>query len=126
MNLDFDEDMAYNIVLGGAQIPELGGREEYLTMSLTEKRTVSKTVYADARGRITLGSKAGKKDYRITETPQGEIVLTPVVQIPERELWLWQNPAALAALREGMAQAAAGEVNFLGSFAQFANLEIED
>ena len=95
-------------------------------MPPTQEKNTAKTVNADARGRITLGSKAGNKDYRVTETPQGDIVLTPVVQIPERELWLWRNPEALAAVREGMAQAAAEEVHDLGSFAEFAALEITD
>ena len=95
-------------------------------MPSTETRGETKIVYADARGRITLGSKAGKKDYRVSENPQGEIVLTPVVHIPERELWLWNNPESLAAIREEMAQASAGKVHALGSFAEFADLEIED
>jgi elongation factor P--beta-lysine ligase len=41
---------------------------------------------------------------------------------PSREQWLWENPEAQAAL----AQAAQGETQSLGSFAQYANLDIED
>jgi len=91
----------------------------------TRKQEALKTVHADERGRITLGSQAGRKAYRVREMPHGEIVLTPVVHIPERELWLWQNPAALAAVREGIAQAGAGEVHDLGSFAAFADAASE-
>ena len=92
----------------------------------TRKTEETKTVHADERGRITLGAKAGRKDYRVRETAHGEIVLTPVVHVPERERWLWQNPEALAAVRAGLAQATAGEVHDLGSFAAFAGEEAGD
>lgn len=56
----------------------------------------------------------------------GEILLSPVVTIPEQEFWLWQNTSALAAVRRGIEQADQNEVHDLGSFAQYADLEVED
>ena len=50
----------------------------------------------------------------------GQILLDPVVNIPERELWLWQNPDALASVQRGIQQSEAGEAHNLGSFAQYA------
>ncbi len=46
--------------------------------------------------------------------------------IPEKERWLWQNPIAWASLERGLRQAQAGEGRYLGSFAQYADLEIDD
>ena len=46
--------------------------------------------------------------------------------IPRPELWLWKNPSALASVRRGLRQMAEGKVVSLGSFAEFADLPVED
>ena len=46
--------------------------------------------------------------------------------IPKREQWLWQNPPALASVLKGIHQSAQENVQELGSFSQYANLEIDD
>jgi hypothetical protein len=51
---------------------------------------------------------------------------TPSKRIPKREQWLWQNPQALASVLKGIHQAAEGNVQELGSFSQYADLEIDD
>ena len=45
--------------------------------------------------------------------------------IPVREMWLYQNPVALAKVREGLSEAAKGELHDLGSFTKFADDDIE-
>lgn len=63
----------------------------------------------DSSGRISLGrSKAGAL-YDAVYEADGRVILTPMVAIPERELWLHQNPEAVASLDRGLAQAANGE-----------------
>ncbi len=56
----------------------------------------------------------------------GQILLDPVVSIPEREVWLWQNPEALGSVQRGIQQSAAGESHDLGSKAQYADVEVDD
>jgi hypothetical protein len=46
--------------------------------------------------------------------------------IPEEEVWVWQDPVVWASLERGLKQAQAGKGRYLGDFSQYADLEIED
>jgi len=85
---------------------------------------VSATI--DKRGRLKLGAEAKSKKYRVMKNRFGQILLDPVVNISERELWLWKNPEAIASLDKGIEEASDGELHDLGSFAEYADLEIDD
>jgi len=56
---------------------------------------------------------------------KGPIILEPYTEIPDREKWLFHNPSALSTVREGLKQSARGEARRHGSFAKFANDEID-
>ena len=45
--------------------------------------------------------------------------------VPLHEAWLYENPKALASVRRGLQDAAEGKVHDLGSFAKFADDEID-
>ena len=83
-------------------------------------------VRTDERGRLTLGQGNKLKSYRLMVNQAGQILLDPVASISERELWLWQNPDAATAIQRGIQHSKAGQTDDLGSFAQYAELEIED
>lgn len=77
----------------------------------------------DQRGRITLGKQYANKTV-IVEDHDGDIVLKAAAVIPERELWLHKNPAAMEMVQRGLEQAR--ERNFaegpdLDADAEFAN-----
>ncbi len=59
----------------------------------------------------------------VTTTPAGTIV---VVNIHPHEQWLWNNPEALRSVLRGGAQAARGDKHYLGSFAEFIDIDIDD
>jgi len=51
---------------------------------------------------------------------------TPILSgVPLPEAWLYKNPVALASFRKGLEDAAEGKVHDLGSFAEFADDEID-
>lgn len=78
------------------------------------------TLRPDAKGRIALGSLAkGISSFQASVDPEGRIILEPFAEIPAREKWLFENKEALAAVREGLTQASAGQVRSRGSFASF-------
>lgn len=89
-------------------------------------RLIKDTARTDDRGRLTLGTVAKAKNYRILINDDGQILLDPVVNIPEREHWIWQNSVARAALELGIQQASSSELHDLGSFGKYADLDIDD
>lgn len=70
-----------------------------------------KTVRLDAKNRISLGEliPEGTTSFRARIQENGEIVLTPMTEMPLRERWLWENKAAMESVRKGLTQAANGE-----------------
>ena len=83
-------------------------------------------VKADDKGRIILGRNFANKNFRVAISANGEILLIPVVVIPERDLWLYKNPQALAMFHQGLAEAASGQVTAGEDFSQYAHDVIED
>lgn len=77
----------------------------------------------DSNGSLQLGPSVTARRYRILVNANGQLLLDP---IDDREQWLWQNPQAIATVQTGIAQAAQGQTLSLGSFAQYANLDIDD
>jgi hypothetical protein len=75
----------------------------------------------DSKKRVSIGSAmmAGVS-YAIYLNKIGQIILDPVVTIPASEAWLFQNKKALASVKRGLRDSAAGRTRSLGSFAKFA------
>ena len=49
----------------------------------------------------------------------GKLALEPFTEIPLREQWLYKNPEALEAVRQGLKESAEGKTVRMGSFAQY-------
>ncbi|MGI9004323.1 MAG: hypothetical protein ACR2GH_22175 [Pseudonocardia sp.] len=67
-------------------------------------------VSADDRGRIAFGRAGvhGNDRFLVSTRPTGEILLTPLVSIPRRELLVWEDEQLRASLLRGLADAAQG------------------
>lgn len=87
---------------------------------------VQSAIQVDEAGYINLGQAVKGKSYRLLVNDAGQILLDPIEHLPEREQWLWQNEVALNSVQRGVTQVATGERQHLGSFAQYADLEIDD
>lgn len=81
-----------------------------------------KVVRPDAKGRITLGHLADNiSGYTVTETTDHKLILEPLVEIPAREKWLFDNTTALNQLKQGIKDAEDGKLSKKGSFASFVD-----
>jgi len=79
----------------------------------TDLEMVAAGVRPDAKKRVVLPkSLVGEGiTYHIYTNKFGQIVLDPQVTIPASELWLFNNPTALASVQRGLADAAQGKVS---------------
>ena len=64
----------------------------------------------DSKGRVVLGGGFANKTVIVEQLNDTEIIVKLARLIPEQEAWLYENPAALNAVRMGLAQARAREL----------------
>ena len=112
-------------MMGMWVLPNHLGRRGDMTVSLEEFVTVQEHVSKDSRGRVSLGPEVMDDHFMVSRNAVGQILLTAVSTVPKHEMWLWRNPAALAAVRLGIQQSAGGKGE-KASYSQYANVEIED
>ena len=81
-------------------------KDEDLTM-------IAQSVKPDAKKRVILTNVPMEKGitYHVYMNSLGQIVLDPQVTIPASELWLFNNPSALASVRRGLSDAAQGKTS---------------
>jgi hypothetical protein len=91
-----------------------------------EFRIMEQVVQSDSQGNIAIETGIKSKTYRVLTNDLGQILLEPIVDIPERERWLFENPEALEAVKQGLKESAERKGEYIGSFAQYADLEIDD
>lgn len=97
-----------------------------MSFVLDAKFVSNSVVQADARGRVEIGASEQNEEYHLSVNSRGQILLTPLRTIPEREVWLWRNPEAMESVRRGLEESAAGHVSEPVSFAQYADIEIDE
>jgi len=80
-------------------------------------------VVADERARLSFGKAGVRRDDRfaVAVSDNGEILLTPLVSIPKRELFVWENELVREQLSAGLRESAKGEVEDLGDFSKYAD-----
>lgn len=73
-------------------------------------RTQASHKNTDSKGRVTLGGHFANRDVIVEHRSDDEVVVRLARVIPEREVWLYENPKALASVRRGLDQARKGKV----------------
>jgi hypothetical protein len=82
---------------------------------------VSEFAQPDAKRRLSLGEALhGATAYNIYRNPLGQLILDPVKTVPVSEMWLYENPQALASVKQGLRESADGKSVYRGSFAKSA------
>lgn len=79
----------------------------------TDFQRVAESVKPDAKKRVVLPKIQVMEGvtYHIYSNSIGQIVLDPQVTVPASEIWLLNNPNALASVRRGLSDAAEGRVS---------------
>ena len=85
-------------------------------------------VSADERSRMAFGKAGAHRDdrYAVAVNAEGEILLTPLVSIPRRELLVWDDEVIRAALVRGLEQSSNDETSEGGDFTRYADEEPEE
>ncbi len=79
----------------------------------TNLTRVAGSVKPDTKKRIVLPDALVREGiiYHIYHNSIGQIILDPQVTIPASEAWLFNNPDALALVRQGLSDTAQGRVS---------------
>ena len=77
----------------------------------TDFKRVAESVKPDAKKRVVLPKVREGITYHIYSNSIGQIILDPQVTIPASEVWLFNNPDALASVQRGLSDAAQGRVS---------------
>jgi uncharacterized membrane protein (DUF4010 family) len=63
------------------------------------------TKVLDSKGRLALGADMAGRTVLVQVLDNQDILITPAAVIPERELWLYRNEAALSIVQQGLQEA---------------------
>ena len=76
-------------------------------------QVIADSIKPDAKKRVVLPKVINEPGvtYRVYSNNIGQIILDPQVSIPASELWLYQNPEALASFNRGLEDVAQGRVS---------------
>lgn len=78
---------------------------------------IADSVKPDAKSRVIIRSAQIQDGvtFHIYKNRLGQILLDPQRTVPASELWLFENPKALASIKRGLAQAARGDLSKIDS-----------
>jgi hypothetical protein len=63
----------------------------------------------DSKGRLTLGEKFANRVVLVRDISETEVLVELATVVPDRELWLHNNKAAMASVQRGLSEARQGK-----------------
>lgn len=80
----------------------------------------------DTRNRVNLSKLLPKGNiHAVNAYKEGnKIILEPMAEIPAYESWIYENPKALKAIKQGIKEAKEGKLKDRPSYAEFTEDEI--
>jgi hypothetical protein len=87
----------------------------------TDFQLIAEFAQPDTKKRLSLGEAlGGATAFNIYRNSLGQVILDPVKAVPASETWLYENPQALASVKQGLRESAEGKSVDRGSFAKYA------
>lgn len=79
----------------------------------------------DSKNRLNIGEKILRHlrvdAFKVFIGEEGDILLRPVVNIPSREAWIYQNPDVLKRIQNGLKDAQEGKIKQVKNVQKFLN-----
>ncbi len=110
-----------------AKVRPIKDEFEFVTEGATDERkriSLAKVLSAVKERLADVAEEA--LHFRVYVNAAGQVLLDPIVSVPAREMWLYRDPSLLASFRRSVEQAERSELVDLGSFAKFADDDLED
>jgi len=109
------------------EVNKMETKKKEFTNHIDGKFISAGTRTIDSKNRITLGDKITKlintqteaDKFQIFFNEEGDILLRPMVSIPVREAWIYQNRQVLKSIRQGLAEAKREETEKVENLEEF-------
>ena len=97
-----------------------------MTINIDEKFMAVGIKSVDVKHRINLGEKIMKlvskkkaEAYKVFIGQDGDILLRPVVTVPAKEAWIYENKEVMTKIRQGLVEAGEGKIEKVKDVEEF-------
>ncbi len=98
-------------------------KQQVMALSIADRQQLIESVLASIQQETQLDKLPSSA---VTTNQDEAAVKAHLANRPSADSWLESNLAAKASLERGLQQASQSEVRYIGSFAEFANLDVDD
>lgn len=96
--------------------------QQVMELPIADRRQLVESLLASIQQETQMGHRAASA---VTIEQEEAAIKEHLANLPLADSWLEHNLAAKASLERGLQQASQSEGRFIGSFAEFANLDVD-